>query len=57
MIEELCECAPHVIDKCGPTAYARLRVSGKYYWIVIDGDDLPVIVDEQGNHTYTYTED
>lgn len=53
MIEELCECVPHVIGKCGPTAHARLRVRGKYYWIVIDDDDLPVIVDEQGNPTYT----
>lgn len=53
MIEELSECIPHVIGKYGPAVYARLRVRGKYYWIAIDDDDLPVIVDEQGNPTYT----
>lgn len=53
MIEELSECLPHVINKWGPTVYARLRVRGKVYWITVDADDLPVIVDEQGNPTYT----
>lgn len=53
MIEELSECTPHVIGKYGPTVYARLRVSGKYYWIAIDDDDLPVCVDDKGNPTYT----
>lgn len=57
MIEELSECVPHVVGKNGPTVYARLRVSGKYYWIAIDDDDLPIVVDEQGNPTYTEDSD
>lgn len=50
MIEELSEIVPHHVDYYGNhTAYGRIRIYGQYYWMCIDADGIPYILNEDGS--------
>ena len=49
MIEELSECLPHALNRRQDIAYARLRVYGTYYWVCVDADGIPYILNEDGS--------